>query len=195
LAGLAGVCAGLVLILYPATADDGQYSYPFTATGFTIMQVVLFARDLGLAVLLAAVWTSGAIGRSVLGRIGVAGSVLAMVTLAAMEVLSVVVKESGGPIAAGYGLASFAIGVFAILTGIAVLRAKVWTGRRRYLPLAIGIYVFVPLTPGILGGFALGQVVIAGWMILFALLGLSLTRTQPENRPEKALAFGKENVH
>jgi hypothetical protein len=52
-----------------------------------------------------------------------------------------------------------------------------------------------PLTLGILGWFTLGQVVIAGWMILFALLGVSLTRTQPGNSTEKTLAFGKENVH
>ncbi|MGN9913878.1 hypothetical protein ACTMTJ_40720 [Phytohabitans sp. LJ34] len=176
-AGVAGVFAGLVWIGYPPAVDDSVYSYPFTATGFTIAQVVLTIRDLGLAVLLIALGTSGAVGRSWLGRIGIAGSVLAMVGLAAMEIVSLAAKDSTDTVGAGYGLASIAAGLFLILTGIAVLRAKTWTGWRRYLPLALGIYVFAPLTPGIVAGFGPGQVVIAGWMLLFAILGWTLAES------------------
>jgi hypothetical protein len=57
---------------------------------------------------------------------------------------------------------SIAIGVFAILAGITVLRTKAWSGWQRYLPLVLGIYVFVPLTPGILGPFVLARLVIVG---------------------------------
>jgi hypothetical protein len=170
-AGVIGVVGCAVTLAYPAAVPDDRYSYPFTATGFMIAQLVLTARDLGLAVLLAALWTVA--GRSVLGRIGVAGSVLAMLALAAMEVVSIVAKDSEA-VGAGYGLASLAIGLFLLLAGIAVLRAKTWTGWQRYLPLALGIYVFVPLTPGIVAGFAAGQLVIAGWMALFAVLGRSI---------------------
>ncbi|PZF79751.1 hypothetical protein [Jiangella anatolica] len=181
-AGAIGVVAGLVLILYPAAVDEDQYSYPFGATGFAISQIVLLVRDLGLAILLASLWSSGAIGRSRLGRVGVAGSVLAMVALAVLEAVSII-AEDDIDVGAAYGLASFAIGLFAVLAGIAVLRAKIWTGRRRYLPLSLGVYVFVPMTPGILAGYVVEQLVIAGWMVLFAVLGWvqvnAATRTAP----------------
>lgn len=78
-------------------------------------------------------------------------------------------------------MASTAIGLFLILAGIAVLRARVWPGWQRYLPLALGIYVFVPLTPGIFGPFVIARLVIAGWMALFAVLGWVLLR-QPSQR-------------
>ncbi|GAB3933849.1 hypothetical protein GCM10029976_041970 [Kribbella albertanoniae] len=172
--GVVGIVAGLVMVVYPAKVDSDSYSYPFEATGFTITQVALTIRDVGLTLLVAALWT--AVGRSVVGRIGVMASALAMLSLAALEVVSIVVKDEDS-VGAYYGMASFAIGLFMILAGVAVLRAKTWSDWRRYLPLATGIYVFVPMTPGILAGFVVEQLVIAGWMAVFALLGWSLVRT------------------
>lgn len=181
-AAVLGVAAGLFLIFYPAAVDDGRYSYPFTATGFTIAQVVFCVQHLGLAVLLAALWTSGAAGRSGLGRIGVGGSVLFMLGLAAVEVAAISARDSLYPsprtdtLDIWYGVTSIGGGLFLILAGIAVLRAKAWSGWQRYLPLAMGIYVFVPLTPGILGPFVLARLVITGWMALFGVLAWSLLR-------------------
>jgi hypothetical protein len=160
-AGLVGVAAGLVTIAVPELVDSAP------------AQLALAARDLGIAALLAALWTRGAAGRSALGRIGVAGGVLAMAGLAAMEVVSVVARDSG-LIGTGYGLATLSAGVFLILAGVAVLRARTWTGPRRYLPLALGGYVFVPLTPAIVAGFTAGQLALAGWMLLFAVLGRAM---------------------
>jgi hypothetical protein len=51
--------------------------------------------------------------------------------------------------------------------------------------LALGIYVFLPLTPAIMGPFVAGRLAIGGWMLLFAVLGLGLTRVR---RPEEQLA-------
>jgi hypothetical protein len=181
-AGIIGAAGGLVLIFYPAAVDDSQFSYPFDATGFTVAQTVFAVQHLGLAVLLAALWTSGAAGRSGLGRIGVGGSVLAMLGLAALEVIATSAKDSPYPsartdtIEAWYGVVSTAIGIFLIIAGIAVVRSKVWKGWQRYLPLALGIYVFVPLTPGIFGPFVVARLVIAGWMALFAVLGWAMLR-------------------
>jgi hypothetical protein len=184
-AGLVGVAGGLFLIFYPAAVDDGRFSYPFTATGFTIAQVVFCLQHLGLVVVLAALWTSGAAGRSGLGRIGVGGSVLAMLGLAILELVAISAKDSPYPsartdtIETWYGVVSTLIGLFTVLAGIAVLRAKRWSGRQRYLPLALGIYVFVPLTPGIFGPFVVARLVIAGWMALFAALGWALRHQAP----------------
>ncbi|HEY0470951.1 MAG TPA: hypothetical protein VGD34_04780 [Kribbella sp.] len=181
-AGIIGATGGLVLIAYPAAVDRSRFSYPFDATGFTVAQTVFALQHLGLAVILAAIWTSGAAGRSGLGRIGVGGSVLAMLGLSALEVIAISAKDSPYPstrtdtIEAWYGVASTAIGVFLVVAGIAVHRAKLWTGWQRYLPLILGIYVFVPLTPGIFGPFVVARLVITGWMALFAVLGWALLR-------------------
>jgi hypothetical protein len=186
-AGVIGAAAGLFLIVYPQAVDDSQFSYPFNATGFTIAQSVFAIQHLGLAIVLAAIWRSGAAGRSTVGRIGVAGSVVAMLGLAVLEVVAISAKDSPSPsprtdtIEAWYGVASIAIGVFTVVAGIAVIRAKVWSGWQRYLPLALGIYVFVPLTPGIFGPFVVARLVIAGWMALFAVLGWMLTRSSQSN--------------
>ena len=187
-AAVLGIASGLFLIFYPAAVDDGRYSYPFTATGFTIIQFVFCVQHLGLAVLLVALWTSGAAGRGGLGRIGVGGSVIAMLGLAAVEVAATSARDSLYPSPATdtldiwYGVTSVGIGVFLIVAGIAVLRAKVWSGWQRYLPLALGIYVFFPLTPGILGPFVMGRLVITVWMLLFAVLGWVFLRRTPETR-------------
>lgn len=171
-AGLAGVVAAAGMAVYPAQVGDDWFSYPFEPGVFAVVQVVLALRYLGCAVLLSALWT-----RTGLGRIGVGGSVLSMAGLAVLELISIGARDEAYPsprtdsIELGYAVASLAIGVFAILAGIAVARARRWDGWRRYLPLALGVYVFVPLIPGILGPFVLDQVVIGGWMALFALLG------------------------
>ena len=162
--------AGIVFLAYPAAVDtDG--------TGRSIAQVVLAIRDLGLAILLGALWT--ATGSSRLGRIGVAGGVVAMLGLAVLEIVSLAVEDIG----AFYGIASLLIGLFGILAGIAVVRARIWSGRWRYLPLALGVYVFVPMTPGIGSGvYAAEQIAIAGWMALFAVVGLALVRVSDRSR-------------
>jgi len=48
LAGLVGGACGIFLIAYPAAVDDGRYSYPLTATGFTVAQTVFFLQHVGL---------------------------------------------------------------------------------------------------------------------------------------------------
>jgi hypothetical protein len=105
-----------------------------------------------------------------------------MLGLSALELIAISAKDSPYPstrtdtIEAWYAVASTAIGVFLVVAGIAVLRAKVWTGWQRYLPLALGIYVFVPLTPGIFGPFVVARLVITGWMAVFAVFGWALLR-------------------
>jgi len=47
----------------------------------------------------------------------------------------------------------------------------------------LGVYVFVPLTPAIMGTFTAGRLGIGGWMLLFAVLGFGLTRLPDEQQP------------
>jgi hypothetical protein len=44
------------------------------------------------------------------------------------------------------------------------------------VPLALGVYVFVPLLPAIFGPMVLGRIAIGVWMLLFGALGVALTR-------------------
>jgi hypothetical protein len=76
-----------------------------------------------------------------------------------------------GLLVASYGLL---IGVGLILEGVAVLRARVWDGWRRWLPLALGIWVFVPLMPSMGLPVEGAEAAMAGWMLLFAALGWCL---------------------
>ena len=59
-----------------------------------------------------------------------------------------------------------------------------WTGAP-WLPalvLLLGLFVFVPLTPAIMGelggAFVSGRLAIGGWMLLFSVLGYVLTRIE-----------------
>jgi len=79
-----------------------------------------------------------------------------------------------GLLVMSYGLFSLVMGVALILEGVAVLRARVWDGWRRWLPLALGIWVFVPLMPAMGLPFEAAEAAMAGWMLLFAALGWCL---------------------
>lgn len=61
-----------------------------------------------------------------------------------------------------------------IVARIAVVRAQRWAGWRRWLPLLLGVWVFVPMTPAMFSSFVLGRLAIGGWMGLFGLLGYAL---------------------
>jgi hypothetical protein len=65
-----------------------------------------------------------------------------------------------------------------ILEGAAVLRARSWDGWRRWLPLALGIWVFVMMSAFGLS-FEAAQFATAGWMLLFAALGWCLASLDP----------------
>lgn len=63
-----------------------------------------------------------------------------------------------------------------VLGGIGVLRAGAWKGAKRLLPLILGIYVFVPLIPAIMGPHLAGRIGIGIWVLLFDHLGRLLWR-------------------
>ena len=78
------------------------------------------------------------------------------------------------------------IGISLVVAGTMQLRqdASAFAGAR-WLPvaiLALGIYVFLPLTPAIAGSFTAGRLGIGGWMLLFAVFGYGLTQLE-EVRP------------
>lgn len=69
--------------------------------------------------------------------------------------------------------------------GVAALRARRWSGWRRWLLLVLGVYVIVPLTPAILGPFVIARLTIGLWMLLFAALGWALLNPGPTGRARR----------
>ncbi|SES67377.1 hypothetical protein [Geodermatophilus poikilotrophus] len=174
-AGLLGALHAVLLITYLPAVADGSYSFPFPPGAFLVSQGFLAARDVALAVLIAGLlWTPMA--RSRVARVGLAGGAVSMLLLAALEIVSVAVDDTVDP-GGWYGLASFGVGVALTMAGVSAARTPARSATLRLLPLFIGLYVFAVLTPGILAGFRAGQVVIAGWMLLFARVGWALLTT------------------
>ena len=171
----------LLSTVSPAVPVD-RYSYPMDAEGHTVMQVCFFLHHLLLVWGLWAVWRSGAAGHGRLATVGGIGSVVAMTLLAVQELVTISVRDdlvtsdAANAVNSSYGIVSILNGVALIVLGVAVLRARRWTGWARWLPLVLGIYVFVPLTPAIFGPFVVGRAAIGLWLALFGVLGVALAR-------------------
>jgi len=178
--GIAGGALALVLLAWPTNVDDTLLRYPFSETGFLTVQGVFAVHHLGLVAGVVALAVSGAVGRGLVARSGAWLLVAGTVMLTASELLSMRYVDwtneaaNAGLMGAAYGISCTVMGVGAILAGIGVRRAKVWSGWRAWTPMVIGVAQFVMLTPGMFGGFVVARLVIGTWMLMFAALGWSL---------------------
>lgn len=174
--GIAGALSAVVLLFYPPVVPPEQFSYPFNGAGFTIAQIFFALQHVTMmAVILGLLLTPAAGSR--LARWGLSAGLTGLVLLAALE-LSVIPAAhavSGEPL---YGLVQSFFSIPTMLTGIGlavggigVLRHGAWTGMKRFLPLVLGIYVFVPLIPAIMGPHLAGRIGIGVWVLLFGQLG------------------------
>lgn len=194
-AALLGAASGVLLVFVEPAVPENQWSYPQTVTAFTATQVWFALQHVGLLIgILALAWT-GALGRGAVVRLGHTVAVASMLGFAVTELAAIAAAHEtndsplAGLLGAAYGIFSIMLGAALVLEGIAVLRAKVWRGWRRWLPLALGVWVFVPLLPALALSFVGARFAIAGWMLLFAALGWvlvrhseSMTRRNPEPR-------------
>jgi len=181
-AGILGAVSGIFLAVYPGQVSEDMFSYPLTAGGFTVIQVWFFVQHLGLVAGIAALARAETMapGRSARWGIGLAASGMAL--LAVTELIAITARNSTYPgdgtglLDTLYGVSSLAVGVGLILAGIAVRRRGRWTGWRGLVVLVAGIFVFVPMTPALMGPFVLARLAITVWMLLFAALGYALWR-------------------
>ncbi len=179
-AGILGAVSGIVLAVYPARVPEDMFSFPNTAGEFTGIQIWFFVQHLGLLAGIAALARAETMtqGRSARWGIGLAASGMAL--LAVTELFAITARNSTRPgdgtglLDALYGTSSVAVGVGLILAGIAVRRRGRWTGWRGAVVLGAGIFVFVPMTPALMGPFVLARLAITVWMLLFAALGYAL---------------------
>jgi len=187
LAGALGVASAAVLLVIDPAVGSDRFSYPFTPAGFVVAQAWFSIHHLGLLAGLLGLWWSGLAGSGRLGRVGSWTAIGGMAMLAINELLAISASGSSaavanaGPIGALYGVASTLIGVGLILAGVAVLQTGRVTDWRRYVPLALGIFVFVPMLPALFASFVLARLAIGAWMLGFAVLGwvVASTATAP----------------
>ncbi|MGH3863413.1 hypothetical protein [Actinokineospora sp.] len=181
-AGLLGAASGVFLAVIPAAVPPERFSYPLAAGAFVAIQLWFFVQHLGLLLGQAALWRTGVAGRSRAAWIGHAIAFAGMALLAVTEVIATTSaedlypSENTDPLDVLYGVSSLATGLGLIIVGVAVVRAGVWQGARRWLPLVLGVWVYVPMTPALMAGHIPARLSIAGWMLLYAALGWALTR-------------------
>jgi hypothetical protein len=185
-AGLAGAASGIYLAVLDPDVSTDRFSYPQSAGEFFTIQVFFVVQHLGLLLGLLALGRTGAVPRTRLGLIGTYGAAVGMVGLAVMEVVAITARDvavdstTATMIGAGYGVVSVWLGATLVAAGIAMVRAGVWQGWRRWVVLALGVWVFVPMMPALATMTDGARLAIAGWMLLFAALGAVLMRVRSQ---------------
>ena len=191
IAGVTGVLSGLFLAVISPAVDDSRYSYPLKPSAFVASQLWFAVHHLGLVAGAVALARTNSVSARRSGRIGARAAIAGLVLLAATEVAAAFAADFAYEGAytvtldASYGVASTLSGAGLIAAGIAAARDRGWQGPWRYVPLATGVFVFVPMTPLMMVGFTAARIGITGWMLMFVLLGLSFLRQErsdPVNR-------------
>ena len=179
-AGILGAVSGILLAFYPGQVSEDMFSYPFTAGGFIVLQIWFFFQHLGLLAGIAALPRAETMSQGWSARWGTGLAAWGMLLLAVTELIAIAARNSTYPgdgtglLDVLYGVSSFAVGVGLILAGIAIRRRGRWTGWRGLVVLVAGVFVFVPMTPALMGPFVLARLAITVWMLLFAALGYAL---------------------
>jgi len=191
-AGLVGAAQAIILLAWSPQVSDDRYSYPFTGFGFVVAQASFFLQHLPLVVGVVALMWLPATRASRTARIATGAAAVGLMLLTAMELITIVAYDAATDSSLAtlinnlYGPPVILIGAGLIVAGIALLRQGTarWGGARWVpaLVLLLGVYVFVPLTPAIMGTFTAGRLGIGGWMLLFAVLGFGLTRPPDEQQ-------------
>ena len=180
-AGVLGAASGLALALVEPSVDTDRFSYPLSTASFAAVQAWFGVHHLGLVAGLLALRWAGALPDTRPARWGWASAVVGMTGLSLTEFVAIagadadadsgVVSVLGGL----YGVTCVAMGVGLMMAGASQWRARVWDGWRRGVVLALGVWVFVPMFPALVVTPTDGaRLAIAGWMLLFAVLGLAL---------------------
>jgi hypothetical protein len=178
--GLLGAASGLFLALRPPAVSAEQWSYPQGEVEFALTQTWFAVQHLGLALGIWALWELTG-RRSRVASFAAWGGMLA---LAIIELVAIIPagETLEAPMVVGlgvaYGVVSFVIGVGLVTMGIGAIRSDVLSRWDRWVPLSLGIWVFIPMMPAIAMSFLGARLSIAGWMLLFAALGWVILRQE-----------------
>jgi hypothetical protein len=178
--GILGVLSAIVMLSWTPQSTEGVLHYPFTPDGFRILQTWFFVHHFGLVAVLVGLLMSGAVGAGRFFRAGAWIAIIGMVMLTGMELFAIQYTEwdtkaaNEGTMGAGYGISTSLVGLGMLIAGAGVLRTRVWSGWRRWIPLLIGLSLFLVVTPGMFSGYVIARLAIGSWMALFAALGWAL---------------------
>ncbi|MEJ2889466.1 hypothetical protein [Actinomycetospora aeridis] len=177
--GLGGGLLGAVFAAYELATLPYEVSFATNAVAAVAHLAVIVALG-GLAAL-------GAAGSGWWGRAGIGVAILGWTALTVAELVEPFDEASAMPM---FEIAPLVIGAGMLLVGVAVLRARHWSGWRRIVPLVIGAYVFVVFLPVAIAvatdaGF---WAVLLGWFLGYAALGLAVVveAPVPAGSPERA---------
>ncbi|CAN5398707.1 hypothetical protein BH10ACT10_BH10ACT10_13700 [soil metagenome] len=190
-AGLLGAAQAAILLAWPPQVAGDRFSYPFTGFGYALAQISFSLQHLPLVAGVGVLLTLPALRTSRIACIATWTAVVGLVLLAAMELVAVVAHAAATDYSSAtlvnnlYGLPVILIGAGLVVAGIALIsRGTAGSVGARWLPvlvLVMGVYVFVPLTPAMMGAFVAGRLGIGGWMLLFAGFGYGLTRLKGDH--------------
>lgn len=189
-AGMLGAAQAAIVLAWSPQVPAGRFSYPFTGAGLALAQVSFFLQHLPLIAGVAALLLLPAVGASRAARIGTRTAVVGLLALAMNELVTITAYDAATDshhatlVESLYGPPVLLIGIGLVIAGAALLRqgTAAWPGAR-WMPAVVlltGVYVFVPLTPAIMGSFTSGRLGIGGWMLLFVVLGYGLIRLTDE---------------
>lgn len=178
---LAAVFALVLALVPPAVAPD-IWSYPTTAVPFTLGQILVGMHHLVMAAGLFVAWRIGLAGRSLLAAAGAISATIAMVLFAVLEFGAATIADhrlgsaATDTVSTLYGVLTIVLAAACIVYGIAILRARQWTGITRFTVLITGIYLIVPLIPAQFGPFLWRSIALIVWSLLYIGLGIGLRR-------------------
>ncbi len=188
LCGIGGAMAVVGAIweaTYSPVVTSDQMSYPLSPDTFRVTEVIVTITHLLTLFGAIGLARSGLAGHSRTSRIGNWIAITGMALLVPAELSLEFVAHSRTDSGVAVALAS-AIGVAAVIAGIGftwagvtTLRAGVWRGWGRWIPLLSGLFVLLVLLPmqGIWPSLFLWP--IAAWNVLLLVLGLALIGAGP----------------
>lgn len=167
-AGIIGLGGGLLGAAF-AAYELATLPYEVSLATNTLAAVAHLTVIIGLV----GVAALGAAGSGWWGRIGIGVAILGFVVLTGAELTEPFDEATAAMM---FEVAPLVIGLGMLLAGVAVLRARRWSGWRRIVPLVIGVYVFVVFLPVAIAvateaGF---WAALLGWFLGYAALGLAV---------------------
>jgi hypothetical protein len=188
---LLAIAGNAVVLAAHPNAPAHLVSYPLSAHDFRLGQIFFAFTQALMTLGIVALVRSGIAepGRRarVGGRLAVAGFLLTIPGELVLALVADAATDSGRASAASsvFGIGVLLADLGLILFGISVLRAGVWSRSRAALPLVLGVFQLIVVTPVALGaGFAsvAAFLVITAQDLLVALLGWQLVRHAPARR-------------
>jgi hypothetical protein len=162
-------------------AED-RFSYPFDAGWFTTWQLVFAVQHAAMVPLFAGLLILERRRPSRALRVGTWVALAGQVALTVMELVALTAADSpldtgrGAVVGGLYGVPMVLLGVGMVIAGVGAQRVGLFDGAARWLPLALGVYVFVVLMPAVFGPMVAGRIAIGVWLLGYAALGLAIRR-------------------